>query len=106
MFPAQFCYNVQPNVDIDYSNGDNKLSENAVTTTTTTTITTIITTTTTIINEPPYEYDYVGNLNTHVFHYPSCSAVKRMSDKNKYYFIGTRSEIKDEGYDPCQICNP
>ena len=50
--------------------------------------------------------DYVGNKNSHIFHYADCSSVKQMSEKNKYYFTGTREEMIDQGYTPCQRCNP
>ena len=50
--------------------------------------------------------DYILNTNTKKFHYPSCSSVKRMSDKNKGYHTGTREELISMGYDPCGNCNP
>lgn len=50
--------------------------------------------------------DYVLNTNTKKFHYPSCSSVKQMAEKNKEYYTGTRDELIDMGYDPCGRCNP
>ena len=50
--------------------------------------------------------DYILNTNTKKFHYPSCSSVKQMSEKNKSSFTGTRDELISKGYDPCQKCNP
>ena len=29
-----------------------------------------------------------------------------MSEKNKYYFNGTRDEAIAQGYEPCKRCNP
>ena len=52
------------------------------------------------------ERTYILNTNTGKFHYPSCRAVKQMSDKNKLEYEGTREEVLDMGYDPCGICNP
>ena len=52
------------------------------------------------------ECDYVLNTNTHKFHVPSCSSVSDMSEKNKYYFNGTRDEAIAQGYEPCKRCNP
>lgn len=49
---------------------------------------------------------YVLNTNTHKFHYPSCSSVKQMKDKNKSVVTGTREGIIAQGYDPCKRCNP
>ncbi len=49
---------------------------------------------------------YILNTNTKKFHYPTCSSVKRMSEKNKRTFDGTRDEVISQGYDPCKNCNP
>jgi DNA-entry nuclease len=49
---------------------------------------------------------YILNTNTKVFHYPTCSSVKQMSEKNKKSYNGTRSEAIDLGYKPCGRCNP
>ncbi len=54
----------------------------------------------------PAGTDYVLNTNTHKFHYPSCSSVKQMKDKNKSFYTGTREEVISMGYDPCKRCNP
>ena len=49
---------------------------------------------------------YVVNTNSGIFHRPSCTSVKRMSEKNKWEFTGTRRELTDMGYEPCQNCRP
>ncbi len=49
---------------------------------------------------------YILNKNTHKFHYPTCSAVKKMKEKNKVSFSGTRDEAVSKGYSPCGICKP
>lgn len=56
--------------------------------------------------QPSAGTDYVLNTNTKKFHYPSCSSVKRMSEKNKSFFTGTRDEVIVMGYDPCGNCHP
>lgn len=48
---------------------------------------------------------YIGNKNSHVFHYSECSGVKSMSEKNKVTFA-TREEAVKAGYTPCSSCNP
>lgn len=48
---------------------------------------------------------YIGNKNSHVFHYATCSGVKSMSEKNKVEF-NTREEAVEKGYTPCSSCNP
>lgn len=54
----------------------------------------------------PSGTQYVLNTNTHKFHYPSCSSVKQMSEKNKWYYTGTRDEVIAMGYEPCKRCHP
>ncbi len=77
-------------------------SRNTTTTTRSSTTTTRSSTTQTRGNSQ----QYVLNTNTKKFHYPYCSSVDRMSEKNKRYFTGTRQEVINMGYDPCQRCNP
>ena len=91
-----FCYNVQPNIGINYSNGESwSLVEEA--------------TEPQRESPPPQQQSgtsYVLNTNTHKFHYPSCSSVSQMKDKNKEYYTGTRDEVISMGYEPCKRCNP
>jgi len=49
---------------------------------------------------------YILNTNSHRFHYPDCSSVSKMSEKNKQLFEGTRDEVIAMGYKPCGQCNP
>ena len=62
--------------------------------------------TTEISEETEIECDYVLNKNTKKFHYPSCSSVDDMKEKNKEYFKGSREEVIGAGYEPCGRCNP
>ncbi len=96
-----FAYNVQPQITIDYATGDNWLAE--VTVTTAPVQTTITETTTT---EQAEIHDYVLNRNSKVFHLPDCAVVEDMAEKNAIYFTGTREEVIEQGYHPCQRCNP
>lgn len=52
------------------------------------------------------QQNYVANKNSHKFHSPDCSAVKKMSAKNRWDYTGTRQDLIDQGYEPCQICKP
>ncbi len=125
-----YVYNVQPSVEIDYATGDSKLSEftrlTAVQTTSETPDRTLTDNTAASGNTQqssnaavtsagntvqtaegnPDSCTYVLNKNTNVFHYPTCSSVKQMSEKNKIYFNGTRDEADGMGYRACQKCNP
>ena len=49
---------------------------------------------------------FILNTNTHKFHRPSCSSVGQMNEWNKKVYYGTRSEVIDMGYSPCQRCYP
>ena len=94
-----FCYNVQPGIIIDYSNGDNYL---ATATTTFIDGSQLNTNTTTITKQ----YDYIANKKTKVFHLPSCTAVSSMNENNKIYHKGDREQLVADGYTPCKRCNP
>ena len=50
--------------------------------------------------------NYVLNRKSGVFHYPSCRDVKKMQDKNRIDFFGTRDEVISKGYSPCGHCHP
>lgn len=52
----------------------------------------------------PAQTDYVGNINSKIFHFENCSSVSRMNEENKIFM--TRSEFVKLGYDPCQRCKP
>lgn len=48
---------------------------------------------------------YVGNANTHKFHYADCSFVSKMNPSNRVSF-NTRDEAVNAGYVPCKRCKP
>ena len=53
------------------------------------------------------DMDYIGNMDSKIFHYPSCSSVERMNESNKVYFYNvTRSEVIAKGYKACGRCKP
>lgn len=82
-----FCYNVQPGVEFDYTTGENWEA-----------------------NEEPEatekESEYILNTSSKKFHYADCSSVKKISDKNREEFSGTRVELIERGYEACGICKP
>lgn len=49
---------------------------------------------------------YMLNTNTKKFHYPDCRSVKKMKNKNRKDYTGTRDEIIEMGFVPCKNCNP
>ncbi len=86
-----FCYNVQPQIYIDYATGENRLID-----------------TKDQKNEDTSDLiaDYVANKNTKKFHYPSCSSVADIKEKNRWDYSGSRDNLIALGYTPCQRCNP
>jgi len=57
-------------------------------------------------NEEQQGTHYVLNTNTKKFHYPNCGSVKKISEKNRQDFYGTREELIAMGYSPCGNCDP
>ncbi len=87
-----FCYNVQPQITINYADGTSALAEGNGTEAET--------------EKPTAKVSYTLNTNTKKFHYPSCAQAKKIADKNKDSFIGTRDELIKQGYSPCGSCKP
>lgn len=59
-----------------------------------------------VVTLEPNVTEYVLNKNTKKFHYPSCSSVDQMKEKNKLHYVGTREEVIRRGYEPCGRCYP
>jgi DNA-entry nuclease len=113
-----FAYNVQPGIGIDYATGDN-WAESSGTYQSTAAPVTVETlapqpetdTAVQITPESPAPQEsqgitYVLNTNTMKFHYPTCSSVDDMKEKNKQIYTGSREEVINMGYVPCKRCNP
>lgn len=49
---------------------------------------------------------YVLNYNSMKFHYPDCTAVKKISENNYGESDKNRNELINEGFSPCGICHP
>ena len=116
-----FCYNVQPGIEINYADGESRIAEPEVTEPMITEPVTEPQTEPELIQPEIYEPEepvvrdmpseensmaYILNTNTKKFHYPSCSSVDRMKEKNKEYYEGSRDDVIARGFDPCKRCNP
>jgi len=53
----------------------------------------------------PATHTYVGSVNSNVYHYPSCTAAKKIKEANQVWFSDA-SDAKGDGYTPCKICKP
>lgn len=49
---------------------------------------------------------YILNLETNVFHTQGCQHVQRMKDSNKQEIESTYQDMINQGYSPCETCNP
>ena len=58
------------------------------------------------VSEEDAQVNYIANTNSKKFHLPTCSSVKDMKERNKWYFTGTREELIQQGYEPCKRCKP
>lgn len=94
-----YCYNVQPQITIDYKTGDSKLSKSGSNSKKDSS-------TSKDSSSSVKKQDYVLNTNTKKFHKPGCASVKQMSAKNKKKVHDTRKNLIHQGYDPCKNCNP
>ena len=108
-----FAYNVQPGIGIDYATGDNwaessMASREAAEPVIVETPTPQPENTPQIVQETPVPQGttYVLNTNTMKFHYPDCSSVDQMKEKNKQIYTGNREDVINMGYVPCKRCNP
>ena len=84
-----FVYNVQPGIIINYATGSSRLEKEDTTT-----------------PEETPACNYIAKKSSKKFHYPNCSSVSKMSDKNKEDHTATHDEMIKKGYSPCGICNP
>lgn len=92
-----FCYNVQPDIAIDYATGDSEYApyymggedfwEDSE-------------------NSDSNSITYVLNTNTKKFHHPNCSSADKISEENREEVNSTRDELIMLGYDPCGNCKP
>lgn len=96
-----YCYNVDPDYEVDYLTGEwSKKYEPEYTETET----------------PESESaagmvqgetkTYVLNVSSKKIHRPDCSSVSKISEKNKEEVQDSYSHLLEEWYKPCGICNP
>ena len=113
-----FAYNVQPGIGIDYATGDNWAEGSGTYQSTVASVaeetpvpqpetdTAVQITPESSAPQESQGITYVLNTNTKKFHYPTCSSVDDMKEKNKQIYTGSREEVINMGYVPCKRCNP
>ena len=112
-----YCYNVQPGITIDYSDGESSRSEHAEEEVrlaeekkeerrgdqeTQASVQEKAVSGETVSEETTY----ILNTNTKKFHRPDCGSVDTIKEQNKKEVAQSREELIKEGYDPCGGCNP
>lgn len=99
---AEFVYNVQPGIVIDYKTGDSHpasgkdIKDN----------TAVQKSIARHEKKESKQHTYVINTRSGVFHKPSCESVEAMSARNKKAVKSSRADMVRQGYKPCKICNP
>jgi DNA-entry nuclease len=101
-----YCYNVQPDITIDYATGESSQNGKVAEKNTQSNSETNNSTKKSSDTQQSASKEYVLNLNTHKFHLASCRSVKTMSNANKGTYTGNRADLIEQGYEPCKICNP
>jgi len=83
-----FCYNNQPEIEIDYLTGESKYVGASSD------------------NKNENTALYVLNTSSKKFHLPSCSSVNSIKAENKQNYNGNRDSLIQDGYSPCGSCKP
>lgn len=86
-----YIYNVQPGIEIDYATGDSWPAKSSGSVTT---------------SDSNGSQTFVLNTNSKKFHDPDCGSVDDMSSSNRENYKGSRSDLIQQGYEPCGNCRP
>lgn len=89
-----FCYNVQPDVEINYADGESSQNSSTNKSAGFTGYT----------NENTSSY--VINTSSKKFHKADCKNADKISDKNKEIVNESRDELISDEYEPSKCCNP
>ena len=84
-----YCYNIQPDIEIDYLTGESKYIGNEGQET--------------VSGE---KQNYVVNISTKKFHKEDCDSLKTIKEQNKKSYYGYRENLISNGYSPCGQCKP
>ena len=84
-----YCYNVQPDIEIDYKTGNSKYVGNEAETV-----------------DNGEKQKYIVNINTKKFHKEDCPSAKKIKSENKKAYTGYKENLVKNGYSPCSQCNP
>lgn len=83
-----FCYNVQPDIIIDYETGDSKPATEVS------------------HADDSVKQTFIININTKKFHTQKCPNVEDIAKENKRAYVGYRESLINNGFSPCGSCKP
>ncbi len=95
-----FCYNVQPDIEIDYLTGNSKSMINSESSSESEK------TADSNYGISTQSSSYVLNTNTYKYHKPSCYSVDDMNAENRKYVSDSEESLVSQGYEPCGNCKP
>ena len=108
-----YVYNIQPDVVIDYANGESQRGDptgdpqtRPVPDAAPAEEPDSDETTSEDTSSEEETRTYILNKNTQKFHLPDCSGVADIKPQNKETFTGDRDTLLERGYEPCGSCNP
>ena len=84
-----YCYNVQPNIKINYKTGESSSVNNKNN-----------------IIEDEVKTKYVLNTNSKKIHLPECNNAKDIKEKNKKEVFEAKVVLIKQGYEACGSCKP
>lgn len=99
-----FCYNVQPDVEINYADGESSYKGSTDKSFDASGSTSNSTGFTGYTNEDISSY--VVNTSSKKFHTADCKNADKISDKNREVVNESRDELIADGYEPSKCCNP
>lgn len=85
-----YCYNVQPQIKIDYQTGDSEYIGESNSTN----------------DSDDEKQTFIVNTSTRKFHKETCSDAKSKKAENKKTYTGYRDSLINNGYSPCSKCKP
>lgn len=85
-----YCYNVQPDIYIDYTTGDSYYNGADKSET----------------PDKDIAMNYILNTKTKKFHTDDCTGIEDIKESNRNAYTGTREALIKQGYSPCGNCNP
>ncbi len=103
---CMYCPNVQPGISINYADGSNYANQQAETYADEYNEEESIPDKAAAAGADNSSVSYIANVNSKKFHVPSCSSVDDMNESNKWYFEGSREDLINQGYSPCNRCSP